>query len=106
MRGPPPSDTDATTVEFGIPVVDDHLSDANITYPATTEEILEAVDNVTIPYDAAGNTVQLKTALQRTEPSEFRSKNDVLDALYTEFESYRSSGTAGFIDTIRELLPI
>lgn len=104
---PPQADTGTSeVVEFGIPVLTDRLDDANIQFPATTEEILEGLDAPSIPIDASGHSIHLSEAMQSIDQEEFESKQDLLNQLHPIFEEYRESVSRGLLGSIMDLLPV
>lgn len=103
VRPPTDDSGDAELIEFGIAALDADIGDADLTFPATREDILDALGNQAVEYDAAGHTVDLATALERTEETEFDSKRDLLNALHPVFEDLRASATPGFLGWLRNL---
>ncbi|MFB6092291.1 MAG: hypothetical protein ABEK02_04685 [Haloquadratum sp.] len=102
---PPQQDGDEPdSLEFGIAALSPHLSEADVSFPATSDEIVRALGDPAIPYDANGNTIALSTALEAVEQRRFDSKRDLLDALHPVFEQYRSSA-GGLFAQLRSLLP-
>jgi hypothetical protein len=102
---PPQQDGDEPdSLEFGIAALSPYLSNSDLTFPATTDEIVRALGDPEIPYDANDNTVALSEALAAVGPSEFDSKRELLDALHPVFEEYRASG-GGIFSQLRALLP-
>lgn len=106
VRPPQDDDTGPETIEFGIAALAARLDDADVAYPATTNEIVEAVDDDSVPYDAAGNTVGLGEAFERVPGDRFESQSELLDALHPVFEEYRANASAGLLAQLRALLPI
>jgi hypothetical protein len=103
---PPGGDGSAEpeAIEFGIAALDARLEESEISFPATSGEILRALDHPEIPYDSKGRTIELATALERTPQSEFENETELLDALYPAFDEARRGGR-GFLDGIRDALP-
>ncbi|GAB7008290.1 hypothetical protein [Halorubrum trueperi] len=91
-------------IEFGIAVLDARIEEANVSFPATGEEILDALDDREIPYDAKGRTVALSAALDEIPQREFENETELLDALYPVFDRKRREG-GGFISNLRDALP-
>lgn len=101
---PPAGDSgDAELIEFGIAALDAKLDDTTLEFPATTEDVLDALGNQDIEYDAAGHTIDLATALERSDTTEFDSKRELLNALHPVFEDLRSSTTPGILGWLRNL---
>lgn len=104
-RAPPPDDAEPDIIEFGIPVLDDRLEEADLEFPATGAEVEAALGAVEIPYDAAGHTVTVSAALDHVDRSSFESERDLLDALHPVFEAHRRRAGTGLVGTIRSFLP-
>lgn len=103
---PPADDTsEADLVEFGIAALDARLADADLTFPANREEVVAAVGEEPIEYDASGNTIDLASALERTDQETYDSERDLLNALHPVFEDLRSSTAPGVIGWLRSLFP-
>lgn len=89
-------------VDFGIAALDALLDDADVSYPATGDEVVAALDDPQVAYDPNGNTVALSTVVEATNRTEFDSELDLLDALHPEFEAHRRSRD-GLIEKLRAL---
>ena len=85
-------------IEFGIAVLDERVEEAGVSFPATGDEIVAALDDGEIPYDAKGRTIRLSEALEQIPQTEF------LDAMYPVFDRRRREG-GGFFATLRDALP-
>ncbi|MFB6129215.1 MAG: hypothetical protein ABEJ28_00145 [Salinigranum sp.] len=94
------------TIEFGIAALAAHLDESDVEFPATAEEVVRAVDNTDVPYDASGRTVKLETALERVPAEEFDSQSDLLDQLHPVFEEYRASASRSLLGRLRSLVPL
>ena len=105
VRPPQGNSSEPDTIEFGIAALDARLDAATVEFPATADELVRAVDNTDIPYDASGRTVALSEALDRLPRSEFDSETELLDMLHPVFEEYRSSASGSFLRQLREMLP-
>lgn len=103
-RAPPPDDSEPAVIEFGIPVLDDRLEEASVTFPATRDELEAEVGTMEVPYDAAGHTLRLGDALGELEADRFETKNELLDELHPMFEAYRRRST-GLVARIWSFLP-
>lgn len=103
VRPPSTDDSEAELIEFGIAALDARLTDADIEFPATTEEVIAAVGDQPIEYDASGNTIDLARALDRTDRESFDSEQDLLNALHPVFEDLRNSAAPGLLGWIRSL---
>ncbi|WP_129115817.1 DUF5789 family protein [Halegenticoccus tardaugens] len=103
---PPQGESSAPDViEFGIPAVDARLDAAGVEFPATSEEIVRALDDTAIPTDASGGTLDLEAALDRLSRDRFESESELLDRLHPIFEEHRRSSSGGFVGRLRALLP-
>jgi hypothetical protein len=98
-------DEEPETVAFGIAALDAHLDDANVTFPATEETLLEELGNPDIPYDAAGDTVSLERALDDTHIQRFETRQELLNALHPVFEAKRERAGNTVFGRLRSLLP-
>jgi hypothetical protein len=102
---PPQQDGDEPdSLEFGIAALSPHLSESNLTFPATADEVVRELGDPAIPYDANGNTVALSEALGAVRATEFDTKRELLDALHPVLEEYREAG-GGILSQLRALLP-
>ena len=91
-------------IEFGIAALDARIEEAEVSFPATSEEIVDALGDPAVPYDAKGRTIVLSDAMDRVPQTRFENETELLDALYPVFdEARRSSG--GFLDDLRDALP-
>lgn len=104
-RAPPPDDSDPAVIEFGIPVLDDRLEEASVTFPATRDELEADVGTMEVPFDAGGHTVRLGDAIDELDADRFESKNELLEALHPVFEAYRQRRAGGLMGQIRSILP-
>lgn len=101
---PPPDDLDEPdVVEFGIAALDAHLEGADVEFPASAREVLDALGDPAIDYDAAGHDVALSTVLEGVDADRFESRQDLLDAAHPEFERRRRRG-GGLLGWLRALL--
>ena len=83
------SDSEPEVIEFGIAAVDARLDEAGVSFPATAAAVIEALGDTEIPYDAHGNSISVRAAVEATDKTEFTDRNELLNALH--FVS-RSSG--------------
>ncbi|MFB6252936.1 MAG: hypothetical protein ABEI27_14835 [Halobellus sp.] len=104
VRPPQQGDDEPDSLEFGIAALTPYLSEANLTFPATTDEIVRALGDPAIPYDANGNAVALSEALAAVNRKQFDTQRELLDALHPVLEEYRASG-GGLFSQLRALLP-
>lgn len=98
------SDPEPEVIEFGIAAVDARLEEATISFPARADEVVTALGDEPIPYDAQGRSVPVETAINATEKSEFEDRNELLNALHFVFEERREQ-SLGLIDRLRSLFP-
>lgn len=106
MAARPPSageTEEPDAVAFGIAAVDDHLSRAEIEFPATVSEVVAATGDPDVPYSAGGRTLALSDALAETGVDAFESRRDLLDALHPVFEDHRN--TSSVLAWLRGVLP-
>jgi hypothetical protein len=92
-------------LEFGIAALDARLSDADVQFPATGDEVVRALDNAKIPIDASGNDLSIADALDEVPRSKFENKTQLLDQLHPVFEEHRASAGGGILQQLRSLLP-
>ena len=105
VRPPQDDDEEPETLAFGIAALDARLDGADVDWPASDDEVLEALGNPSIPYDASGNDVALSTVLDRVPVREYDSETELLNALHPVFEEYRENSTRSVIGQLRALLP-
>lgn len=100
---PPQDDDDEPdrSIEFGIAALSARLEESDLTYPASGEEIVEALSNPEIPYGPGGGTISLRAAIERCDREQFDSERQLHDALHPVFEEERtSSGVVGWLRSI------
>ena len=103
-RPPGGGSSEPEAIEFGIAVLDARIEEAGVSFPATSEEIVGALDDPEIPYDAAGRTVSLAAVFDELPQCRFENETELLDAVYPVFdEKRRTSG--GVLSTLRDALP-
>lgn len=103
---PPQQDTSSPdSVEFGIAALVGYLDQAAVEYPATRDEIVGALGDPEVPYDASGNTVALSEAMDELPKRTFDSKSELLDLLHPVFEEYRVSTSGSLLGRLRSILP-
>lgn len=91
-------------IEFGIAVVDARVEAAGVSFPATEDEILTAIDDTAIPYDAKGRTMPLSEAFEQIPQTTFENETELLDALYPVFDRERQR-SGGLLSSLRDALP-
>lgn len=103
---PPQQDTSSPdSIEFGIAALVGHLDRAEVEYPATRDEVIGALGDPEIPYDASGNTVALSEAMESLSKQRFDSESELLDVLHPVFEEYRVSTSGSILGRLRAILP-
>ena len=103
---PPQQDTSSPdAVEFGIAALVGHLDRVDIEFPATDEEIVRALGDPDVPYDAAGSAVALSEAMETLPKRTFESESELLDLLHPVFEEYRVSTSGSLLGRLRAILP-
>ena len=104
---PPPSNSDEgpDVIEFGIAEVAAELDGGNLSFPATGDEVVQALSNPRIKYDADGHTVPLSEAVSDVEREEFDDKQEFLNALHPVFEDLRESASNSILMQLRALVP-
>jgi hypothetical protein len=106
VRPPQQGDDDAPeTVAFGIAALDDHLNRGDVTFPMTDEELIEALGDPAVPYDAMGNEMRLSEALEDLSRVSFETRQEFLNAVHPVFEARRERANNSFIGQLRSLLP-
>ncbi|MDQ2049528.1 hypothetical protein RBH26_03430 [Natronolimnohabitans sp. A-GB9] len=104
----PPSggdDDEPESIEFGIAAVDARLKSADLTFPATKDDIAAELGHEQIPYDVHGNDVSLGEMLAEVDTEEFHSRQELLNALHEPFEEYRQKHSGGVFQQVRSMLP-
>ncbi|ERH13009.1 MAG: hypothetical protein J07HB67_02040 [halophilic archaeon J07HB67] len=104
---PPQGDDDdePEVVAFGIAALGARIDEAGVTFPATAEEVLDALDEPSVPYNAAGNSLPLSEALDQAPRREFERKTELLDTLHPIFERRRQQTNSSIVARLRGLLP-
>ena len=106
VRPPQQSDDDAPeTIAFGIAALDEYLERSDAVFPMTDEELLDAVGDPKIPYDAKGNDIRLSDALGNLRRSRFETRQEFMNALHPVFEARREQANNSLVGRLRSLLP-
>lgn len=106
VRPPQQSDDDGPeTIAFGIAVLDEHLDRGDITFPTTSEALIETLGDPTIPYDAKGNEIRLSEALSKIPLSRFETRQELLNRLHPIFEARRERANNSIVGQLKALLP-
>lgn len=104
---PPSNDSDdePDSIEFGIAAVDATLRRSDLTFPATRDDVAAELGHERIPYDVHGSDVALGEILAEVDQDQFRSRQQLLNALHPEFEEYRKAHSGGVVKQVRSMLP-
>ena len=105
---PPAGDGDddiPETLAFGISALDAHLSESELTFPATAEAVVDELNDPDIPYDTAGHTLALSAAMEELQQRTFETETELKEALHPVFEQQRRSAGNGILGQMRRLLP-
>jgi hypothetical protein len=108
VRQPPDGEEDdETMVAFGIAALDARMDDAEVSFPATGEEIVAALGDPDVEYDPQGHAVALSEAVARADATdrEFERRRHFMNALHPVFEDLRTSSAPGFVQWLRSLIP-
>lgn len=105
VRPPQGDSSPPDTIEFGIAAVNARLDEADLSFPATREEILRAVDDTSIPCDASGNTLDLSQALDELPRDRFDTESELLNQLHPVFEDHRTTTSTSVVGRLRGMLP-
>lgn len=89
---------------FGIATVDEYLRDADVSFPATGEDVVAALGDPEVKCGPNGHEIALSTTVERTGRTEFETRREFLDALHAEFERERQQGS-GIVSWLRSLVP-
>lgn len=100
---PPSGDSDPELVEFGIAALAAEVSESDLSFPATRQDVENALGDIRIEYDATGNSISLSRALDRAEQTSFDSERDLLNALHPVFEDLRNTSGPGLVGWLRSL---
>jgi hypothetical protein len=107
MAARPPTgddDRDAEPVVFGIATVDEHLRDADVSFPATGEDVVAALGDPEVKCGPTAHEVALSTVVERTGRKRFENRREFLDAVHDEFERERHR-SGGLVSWLRSLVP-
>lgn len=104
---PPSNDIDdePTMIEFGIAALEAHVDESAVSFPTTSEALVEAYPELSISVDASGHEIDLDDALERCERTEFQSKQQLLNALHPIFEEERERRGGTIVGRLRSLVP-
>lgn len=105
VRPPQDDSSSPDTIAFGIAALGARIDESDLEFPATQEEVLAAIDDTAIPFNAAGRTLDLAVALEEVPQRRFENETELLDVLHPVFERQRQAASGGFLGRIRALLP-
>lgn len=105
VRPPANDDSEPDVIEFGIAALDARLSDAEIDYPTDAQTLVDEIGHLEIPYDAAGHTMRVETALAEANEREFEHEQSLLNALHPVFEAKRAATGNSLLAQLRSLVP-
>ena len=104
---PPQGDSGTEeAVEFGIAALNARLDESSVEFPATTSQILSAIEDTEVPSDASGHTLDLREALADVEADRFETETELLDVLHPRFEAHRKRAADSLVARLRALLPV
>jgi hypothetical protein len=103
---PPQQDGDEPdAIEFGIAALDARVSEADVSFPADEDDIVAALGDTAVPYNATGNTVGIRDAIERSGKHYFETEQEFLNALHPVFENLRESASNSILMQLRALVP-
>jgi hypothetical protein len=108
MRARPPTDDlddEPDSIAFGIAALDARLDRSDLTFPADTRTVRDAVGTVSVPYDASGGSMTVGDALDEVPDQEFSTEQELLNTLHPVFERARASNRTGIVGRLRSLVP-
>jgi hypothetical protein len=105
VRPPQQDDDEPDAIEFGIAALDARLSDAEMSFPADEDAVVDALGDSMIPYNAAGNTIAIRKAIDRSGKKYFESEQELLNALHPVFEDLRESASNSILMQLKALVP-
>jgi hypothetical protein len=98
-------DSEPDTIAFGIAALDEHLERADLRFPTAEAELLAAIGDREIPYDAKGNTLQLSEAIEASPRQRFETRQELMNALHPVFEARREKANNSIVGQLRSLFP-
>lgn len=101
-RPPPATDDPDEPTAFGIVAIDDHLEDADLEFPATKRDVVDALGDPRVPCGPNEREVALSTVIERVDGDRFDARRELLDALHDAFEAERSR-QRGLLSWLRAL---
>lgn len=105
VRPPANDSSEPDAVEFGIAALEPKLDDVDLEYPTDVRTVRTKLGHVEVPYDAAGNAIELERALDELDERTFETQRDLLNALHPVFEERRAAAGHGLLAQLRGLVP-
>jgi hypothetical protein len=105
VRPPQQDDDEPDAIEFGIAALDARLSDADVSFPADSDAVVGALGDSEISYNATGNTISIRKAIDRSGKEYFESEQELLNALHPVFEDLRESASNSILMQLKALVP-
>jgi hypothetical protein len=104
---PPTDDLDEgpDVVEFGIAALDAELPEDGLSFPTDARSLRREYGDLTVPVDVGGTEMRLADALADCDRTEFRTRQDLLNALHPVFEAQREAVSNSLIAQLRSLVP-
>lgn len=106
VRPPIGESGEREVIEFGIAALTPMIEDADLEFPAGSDEIARSLGDPDVPVDATGRSIALTTALEETGEVRFDSQRELLNAVHPVLESRRELVNAGWLASIRSRLPL
>jgi len=91
-------------IEFGIAVLDEQIGKADVSFPATAEEVRHALGDREIPYDGKGRTITLGEAPDQVPQSRFENKTEFPRRTVPSVRPQAAEG-GGLLTSLRDALP-
>ena len=105
VRPPADNSDEPDVIEFGIAALDARLTDVEMEYPVTVEEVRDTVGHVKVPFDASGRSMTVAEALDEASATQFDNEQELLNALHPVFERKREATRNSILSQLRALVP-
>lgn len=105
VRPPADNNDEPDVIEFGIAALDDRLSNVEIDYPATADEVRDAAGHISVPFDASGHSMTVAEALSEANATRFENEQELLNDLHPVFERQREATRNSLLSQLRSLVP-
>ncbi len=103
---PPQNDTsEPEVIEFGIAALSARLENTDVEFPATSQTVVDAIEETAIPIDGSGHTMELQTAFDTLAREQFETEAELLELLHPVFEEHRKQTNKSVVSRLRMLLP-